>query len=101
MEQVTDNQEQSRFELHVDGRLAAYSDYESEPGTRAFVHTVTKEEFQGQGLAGKLAAASLDATRAEGLLVAPYCPYVRGYIKKHPEYQDLIAEDRREEFELA
>lgn len=100
MEQVTDNPEQSRFELHVDGQLAAYSEYESEPGTRAFVHTVTKEEFQGHGLAAKLAAASLDATRAEGLLVAPYCPYVRGYIKKHPEYQDLIAEDRREEFEL-
>lgn len=101
MPDITNNAELSRFELHVDGELAAYSDYESEPGTRAFVHTVTKEEFKGRGLAGMLAAASLDATRAEGLLVAPYCPYVRSYIKKHPEYQDLIAEDRREEFELA
>lgn len=101
MADVKNNTDESRYELFVDGELAAFSEYESEPGTRAFVHTVTLEQFQGQGLAGQLAAASLDATRAEGLLVAPYCPYVRGYIKKHPEYHDLIAPGRREEFELA
>jgi predicted GNAT family acetyltransferase len=33
----------------------------------------------------------LDLVRAEGAKVRPRCPFVRGYIEKHPEYADLLA----------
>jgi hypothetical protein len=42
----------------------------------------------------------LDETRSEGLLVEPYCPYTRSYINRHPEYLDLVPEDRRGDFDL-
>jgi predicted GNAT family acetyltransferase len=43
---------------------------------------------------------ALDETRDDGLLVEPYCPFTRRYIKEHPEYLDLVPENRREDFEL-
>lgn len=98
---VRDNPGRGRFEIVVDGEVAGYSEYDdSDPGARAFVHTVTEEPFQGRGLAGVLAAAALDATRRAGMIVEPYCPYMREFIAKHPEYLDLVPPDRRSEFDL-
>jgi predicted GNAT family acetyltransferase len=55
------------------------------------VHTEVPEQYQGQGLAGKLATAALEWARASGLKVIPSCPYVSNYIGKHPEFADLVA----------
>ena len=53
-----------------------------------------------QGLASQLVRQALDKTRAEGLLVEPYCPFTRRYISEHAEYLDLVPEDRRDDFDL-
>jgi hypothetical protein len=97
---VMNRPEKHRFEITVDGEVAGYTEYRSAPGVRAFVHTIIEERFEGRGLAAELVAAALDATRTEGLLVEPYCPYTKSFIAKHPEYLDLVAEDRREQFGL-
>jgi len=90
--QVTRNDERNRFEIHdVDGRLAGFAEYVPGDGVRDFVHTVVKDEFEGQGIGSKLARAALDQTRAEGLKVVATCPFIKGWIGKHPDYQDLIA----------
>jgi predicted GNAT family acetyltransferase len=54
------------------------------------IHTEVPPEYQGQGLAGKLASAALDWARAQGLKVIPSCSYIQSYIGKHPEYADLV-----------
>jgi hypothetical protein len=33
--------------------------------------------------------------------VLPFCPFIRGYIQRHPAYLDLVPGDRRAEFQLA
>ena len=63
-------------------------------------HTEVEPAFQGEGLATKLARFSLDDARKRGLAVLPFCPYVNSWIKKHPEYTDLVPEDRRGDFGL-
>ena len=55
------------------------------------MHTGVRDEYEGQGLAGKLAAHVLDEARAEGIEIGATCPYVRSYLERHPEYQDLLA----------
>lgn len=100
MIEVRNRPEKHRFEITVDGEVAGYTEFRSAPRIRAFVHTVIEKRFEGRGLAAKLVAAALDATRTEGLLVEPYCPYVRSFIAKHLEYLDLVPEDRREQFGL-
>lgn len=87
---VVDNVERSRFEVHVDGKLAGLADYRLRGATVAFTHTEVAAEFEGQGLAGRMVKHALDASRDTGLRVVPLCSYVASYIERHPEYQDLL-----------
>jgi uncharacterized protein len=98
--QVLDVAGRSRFEIHVDGRLAGYAAYRTRRGTITFTHTVIDGEFEGQGLGGKLVRAALDAARAQGLAVLPQCPFVRSWLRKHEDYVDLVPEDERPRFGL-
>jgi predicted GNAT family acetyltransferase len=97
---VTDNRGQSRFEITVDGEFAGSASYTRGKGLVSFMHTEIDDAFGGQGLGGKLVSSALGQVREEGLLVLPFCPFVRKYISKHEGYIDLVPEDRRAEFEL-
>lgn len=88
--EVVDNRARHRFELEVDGAIA-FAAYERGVGIITFTHTIVPSELQGRGLGSILIKAALDAVRAEGLKVVPECPFVRAYIEKHPEEQDLLA----------
>lgn len=92
---VVDNPGRSRFELRVAGEPAGHAEYRLQPGRMVFTHTEIDPGFQGRGLAGRLAGAALDAARDRGVQVTPLCPYIAGYIRKHPEYVDLVDEHHR------
>lgn len=101
--EVVDVDARHRYELRVDGETVGHVEYHQRPGgpTISLMHTVVDDAHAGQGFAGRLARATLDDARARGLGVLPFCPYIRGWIGKHPEYVDLVPEDRRAEFELS
>jgi hypothetical protein len=98
--------ERNRYEISVDAEPAGFTEYagpgsrQAAPGEIAFLHTEIDPAFGGQGLGGKLISFALDDARKQGLAVIPYCPFVRSYLAKHPEYLDLVPEARRTEFEL-
>jgi predicted GNAT family acetyltransferase len=99
--EVVDNPAMGRFEIHVDGALAGFTEYRERPDkVLAFPHTEVDPAFQGRGLAQRLIRDALDQTRAEHFSVLPYCPTVRAFIAKHPDYVDLVPRDRRDEFDL-
>jgi predicted GNAT family acetyltransferase len=52
--------------------------------------TFTPPEQRGQGLAGKVTQAALDWAKTKSYKVIPGCPYVAAYIKRHPEYEELL-----------
>jgi uncharacterized protein len=100
---VTDNADRSRYEVFSDGELAGFAEYEIRPESPqviAFTHTETDPAFAGRGLAKALATGLLDDSRARGRAVLPFCPYIAGFIRKNPEYTDLVPADKRERFEL-
>jgi uncharacterized protein len=86
---VSDNPAQHRFELAVDGHIAA-SYYEIADGVITFAHTEVPPELGGKGIGSKLIKGALDQVRAKGLKVIVQCPFVKAYIEKHPEYDDLL-----------
>lgn len=88
---VTDVADRSRFEITVDGKLAGFADYKALPGRLVILHSEIDDAYQGRGLAGQLTKAALDTIRERGLQVTPRCPYTAAYIRKHPEYADLVA----------
>ncbi|MET9336809.1 GNAT family N-acetyltransferase [Nonomuraea sp. NPDC003804] len=87
---IVDNPDESRFEIHVGGRLAGFAEYKLLPTAIVFTHTEVAPEFEGQGLAGRLVRRALDVSRDTGLKVRPLCPYVAKWISRHPDYQDLV-----------
>ncbi|NUR83003.1 MAG: N-acetyltransferase [Nonomuraea sp.] len=91
--QVVDNSGESRFEVHVDGRVAGFADYRLLPTKIVFTHTEVMPDYEGKGLASKLVKFALDASRDTGLRVVPLCPYVKDYIARHQEYADLVDAD--------
>src|SRR3954464_4642228 len=98
---VLDNPDAGRFEVLVEDQVAGFAEYRRTDGAVAFTHTVIDPAFEGRGLGSVLAPGALDAARAAGAPVLPFCPFIRGYIQRHPAYLDLVPDDRRTEFELA
>ena len=89
---VSRNEADSRFEAHGGGQLLGYIDYEVSDGVMDMPHTKVFPEFEGQGVASKLVQQSLDMVREQGdLKVTPTCPFIDVWIKRHKEYQDLLA----------
>ena len=98
---VSDHREQSRFEAHVDGALAGFSDYRLREGRITFTHTEVDDAYEGQGVGSDLAEAVLEAARDAGLDVYPACPFIAEYIQRHPDrYLDLVPEQVREKYGL-
>lgn len=89
--QVTDNPQESRYEARVDGELAGFAAYELAEDLIMFTHTEVDDAFEGQGVGSALARGALDAVRADGTRqVLPRCRFIRAWIEKHPDYQDLV-----------
>lgn len=97
---LIDNPEESRYEIRLDDELAGFLRYRAKPGQIALIHTEVDERFEGQGLGGRLISFALDDARERGLAVLPFCPFANAYIQRHPEYIDLVPEDRRAGFGL-
>jgi predicted GNAT family acetyltransferase len=90
--EVRRNDERSRYELVVDGRVVGIADYELVDGsTMELPHTEIDAHRRGRGLGAILVRGVLADARARGVTVIPTCWYVREYIEQHPEEADLLA----------
>ena len=76
----------SRFEIQLEDGEFAFLDYRYHKKDIVLMHTVVPDNHQGQGLAGKLAVEALTFAKSNKIPVVVYCPFVAGYLKKHPEY---------------
>jgi uncharacterized protein len=86
---IRDNTKAHRFEMDLDGAIA-YSNYRREGNVLTILHTEVPEALNGRGIGSALARGILDLARAQGLKVVALCPFVASYLKKHPEYSDLL-----------
>lgn len=90
--QIRLDEERSRFEVPVEDKTAVLSFRAVDDQTLDYQSTVVPPEARGQGIAGKLVRHALDWARDEGYRVIPSCSYVRSWIDRHEDYQDLVAE---------
>ena len=92
---VVMNEETRRFETELDGEIA-FAEYRLVDHGIILPHTVVPEAFEGKGVGSALAKAALGYAREQGLKVIPTCPFIAGYISKHPEWHDIVHETYRE-----
>jgi uncharacterized protein len=89
MSEIVNNKAHHRFELAVEGHIAA-TYYQIANGVITFVHTEVPPQLAGKGIGSKLIKGALDQVRSDGLKVVAQCPFVKAYIDKHGEYADLL-----------
>lgn len=97
---VADAPERNRFIATIDGEGAGFIVYRLRPALIALIHTEVEERFEGHGVGGALARFALDQARDQGLAVLPFCPFVNDWMKRHPEYVDLVPPAYRANFDL-
>jgi len=86
---IRDNKAQNRFELDVGGAVA-FANYRPAPGAVIIAHTETPRALRGRGIASELVQGALQLVRADGLKVVAGCGFVVDYLRKHPEFADLV-----------
>lgn len=89
---VRDNPDQQRFEVTVGGEFAGFADYRKTEDEIIFPHVEVDPRFRGHGVAGELVRFALDNVREDGTRrIVPMCPYVQTFLRRYPQYQDLVA----------
>jgi uncharacterized protein len=87
---VIDVPEAARYEARIDDALVGFVEYRLLTGRITFIHTEVLPGSEGRGVGGRLARSVLDGARARGLRVRPLCPFIAAWIRRHPEYDDLV-----------
>jgi predicted GNAT family acetyltransferase len=90
-DQFRDREDRDRFELDIEG-TTAFVTYRKSPETITLVHTEVPAELGGRGVGSKLGRAVLDAVRGQGRKLHVECDFIRNYMAKHPEYNELLAD---------
>lgn len=86
---ISDNTALNRYEITV-GDEVAYLAYRRRPGSVLLNHTEVPVSLRGQGLGQALAKHGLDEARQTGEQVVVKCPFVTAWLKRHPEYDDIV-----------
>ena len=87
--EVANNTEKRQFQVELDGETA-FAEYRLVDHGIILPHTVVPEAFEGRGVGSALAKAALGYARDHALKVIPTCPFIAGYIRKHPEWHDIV-----------
>jgi len=93
--QFRDVPSQHRFEegfTDAEGETrAVFADYAVQGETRVILHVEADPNLRGSGAAGRFMQSLAEHARAEGLKLAPRCSYAVAWLKRHPEYGDVVA----------
>ena len=87
---ISKDEAAGRYEIRLGGRRVGLADFYRRGNTVVIPHTETSPEYGGRGLASRLVRYCLDDIRDQRLQVDPACPFVAAYIRRNPEYADLL-----------
>ena len=87
---LIDNKEKSRFEFRI-GDQVAVADYSINGNVISIPHVGVPKALEGQGIASALVLSALQNIEERKLKLIPICPFVVTYVKRHPEWQKLLA----------
>ena len=93
---VLDRPEVNRYEIAVDDQVA-YLNYRRNDEHVLLSHTEVPESLRGQGLGQQLARHAMDEARRTGEHVIVKCPFVTAWLRRHPEYNDIVVAKVKED----
>lgn len=90
---LTKNESTQRFELTVDGKPAFIVYEPLGDAVLVLTHTEVDPALEGNGVGSKLVEETLQYIDKQGMRVVSTCPFVSTYIKRHPDWKRLLADD--------
>ncbi|RZJ73959.1 GNAT family N-acetyltransferase [Flavobacterium sp.] len=90
--EITKNESQSQYELHLEGGKIAFVEYSVKDDKIYLTHTEVPKSVQGQGVGQKLIAQTLQSIKKEGKTLVPLCAFVSWYVNNHKEWHSLLSE---------
>jgi predicted GNAT family acetyltransferase len=91
--EVKNNTDAERFEVQLGDQIGLIK-YRKSGKDYLLVHTEVPPEYEGQGIADRLAHVALETIKAEGARIVPICPFIQSYLRRHKEYASLVDERR-------
>lgn len=92
--EITNYTTENRFETWIDGNLAKL-DYMNDDSTIVMTHKGVHPDQRSLGIAGKVTKFALEYAREISLRVIPMFLYIAAYIKRNPQYADIMKQKKR------
>lgn len=90
--QVYHNPAENRFEIRLGDDLAELTYAWRGENTLVLIHTGVPPAWEGRGIGSRLAKAALEYAREHSYRIVPLCSFVAAYLRRRPEYQDLVTQ---------
>ncbi len=86
---LIDNEAAKQYEFHID-TYSPKIEYIKAQDRIFLTHTEVPRELEGKGIGSALLKVVLADIEQKKLTLIPLCPFVAGYIKRHPEWKALV-----------
>lgn len=87
---VVDDADNHRYTISLGGEVVGQAVYRDRDDRRIFTHTEVDDAHEGKGLASTLVEAAVADVESRGLKMVPLCPYVKGWLERHPGHEDAV-----------
>ncbi len=88
--ELRNNQTDHRYEMDEQG-MTSWADYRLS-GDRLYIdHVESPPALRGTGASGRLMAALAADARRQGLRITPICGFAAAWLRRSPEFGDLVA----------
>lgn len=88
---LTINEDKRRFELEVEDHVAYVEFIKNNDGIVFLTHTEVPSELEGKGVGSAIVSRTLEWIKENGYTLAPLCPFVAAYLKRHNEWSEILA----------
>jgi predicted GNAT family acetyltransferase len=86
---IRNNKTLNRFERDLEGGTAI-ANYRMATGVVRVIHTEVPAAMRGSGAGSAFVRDVLEEARRLGLKVEPECSFMRAFMAKNPEFNDLL-----------
>lgn len=92
MYELKENTEGKYYFIEAESKIAKI-EYIKTKDKIHLTHTEVPKELNGKGIGSALAKLVLEKIKKDELILVPLCPFVAMYIKKHPEWKEIVSKD--------
>ena len=88
--ELIDNEERHQYEFHIGKYVPKIEQIKTKNGEIYLTHTEVPVALEGKGVGSQLAEKVLKDIEKQELRLVPLCPFIAGYIQKHPDWRRIV-----------